>query len=100
MARASREVDTGRAGARRARSGRGVTGGELLTARLAPVTLVVGKGGVGKTTVAAALAKHFSLEGTRALVVTTDPAATLLSALGRKIEPTVRPIAIEGSAMS
>lgn len=59
--------------------------------RLAPVTLVVGKGGVGKTTVAAELAEHFAKAGQEVLVVTTDPAATLLTALGLPIERTLRP---------
>jgi arsenite/tail-anchored protein-transporting ATPase len=72
-----------------------VTRGESLTARLSPVTLVVGKGGVGKTTVAAAFAKRFAGEGTRTLVVTTDPAGTLLSAFGRPISPTTRPVALD-----
>jgi arsenite-transporting ATPase len=63
-------------------------------AQLAPVTLVVGKGGVGKTTLAAKLARRFASEDERTLVVTTDPAATLLTALGRPITRTARPIAI------
>jgi arsenite/tail-anchored protein-transporting ATPase len=62
--------------------------------KLAPVTLVVGKGGVGKTTLAAKLANHFADEGRRTLVVTTDPAATLLTALGRPITRTRRPLEI------
>jgi arsenite-transporting ATPase len=65
--------------------------------KLAPVTLVVGKGGVGKTTTAAELAAHFANEGQRALVVTTDPAATLLTALDRPIERTTRPITIRAN---
>ena len=63
-----------------------------LIARLAPVTLVVGKGGVGKTTTAVALASHFAAEKQPTLVVTTDPAATLLTALDRPIERTLRPV--------
>jgi arsenite-transporting ATPase len=55
------------------------------------VTLVVGKGGVGKSTLAASLANHFADERHDTLVVTTDPAATLLAALGRPIERTLRP---------
>lgn len=62
--------------------------------KLAPVTLVVGKGGVGKTTTAAALALRFADRKQRTLVVTTDPAATLLTALDRPITRTTRPIAI------
>jgi arsenite/tail-anchored protein-transporting ATPase len=75
-----------------------VTPGESLTARLSPVTLVVGKGGVGKTTVAAAIAKRFAREGTRTLVVTTDPAGTLLSAFGKPVSPTTRPVALDDGA--
>jgi arsenite-transporting ATPase len=69
-----------------------VNDGPALIARLAPVTLVVGKGGVGKTTVAAALASHFASAGQRTLVVTTDPAGTLLTALGQPLVRTTRPV--------
>ena len=62
--------------------------------KLAPVTLVVGKGGVGKTTLAVDLAEHFAAEKEDTLVVTTDPAATLLTALGRPIERTQRPVRV------
>lgn len=44
--------------------------------------LVTGAGGVGKTTVAAALAVRAAREGVRTLVVTVDPARRLASALG------------------
>ena len=71
-----------------------MTHDDTLTARLAPVTLVVGKGGVGKTTVAAALANSFTKGGFRTLVVTTDPAGTLLAAFGRSIAPTSKPISV------
>ena len=46
------------------------------------VLVCVGAGGVGKTTVAAALALAASRAGQRALVVTIDPARRLASALG------------------
>ena len=62
--------------------------------KLAPVTLVVGKGGVGKTTLSASLANSFADEGIDTLVVTTDPAATLLTALGQPIVRTTRPTKI------
>lgn len=39
-----------------------------------PLVLVAGKGGVGKTTVAAALAARFAASGQRTLLVSTDPA--------------------------
>ena len=44
--------------------------------------VVTGAGGVGKTTVAAALAIHSAREGHRTLVVTVDPARRLADALG------------------
>ena len=44
--------------------------------------LVTGAGGVGKTTVAAALAVRAARAGVRTLVVTVDPARRLASALG------------------
>lgn len=46
------------------------------------VLLVAGKGGVGKTTVAAATALASARAGARTLVVSTDPAHSLTDALG------------------
>jgi anion-transporting ArsA/GET3 family ATPase len=46
------------------------------------VAVCVGSGGVGKTTVAAALALSRALEGGRVLVCTIDPARRLANALG------------------
>ncbi len=46
------------------------------------VLLVAGKGGVGKTTLAAATALASAREGHRTLVVSTDPAHSLTDALG------------------
>jgi arsenite-transporting ATPase len=46
------------------------------------VLLVVGKGGVGKTTLAAATALASARDGRRTLVVSTDPAHSLTDALG------------------
>jgi anion-transporting ArsA/GET3 family ATPase len=46
------------------------------------VVVCCGPGGVGKTTVAAALAVHGAVEGRRAVVVTIDPARRLANALG------------------
>ncbi len=55
-----------------------------VTESLAPrrIAVVVGSGGVGKTTVAAALALSRALAGGRALVCTIDPARRLANALG------------------
>ena len=62
---------------------------DALVARLPPITLVVGKGGVGKTTCAAALALRASRDSDT-LVLTTDPARALPSVLDAPIgsEPT------------
>jgi anion-transporting ArsA/GET3 family ATPase len=46
------------------------------------VLLTVGAGGVGKTTVAAALALRSAMEGTASMVCTIDPAKRLANALG------------------
>ncbi len=46
------------------------------------VVITVGSGGVGKTTIAAALALRSALDGTGALVCTIDPAKRLANALG------------------
>lgn len=56
--------------------------------------VVAGGGGVGKTTISAALAAAAAEDGSRALVVTVDPARRLADALGVKLsnDPTaVRP---------
>ena len=67
-----------------------MTTADALVARLPPITLVVGKGGVGKTTCAAALALHAS-RAADTLVVTTDPAralpTVLETAVGAEPEP-------------
>ncbi len=49
---------------------------------LSPLVVVVGSGGVGKTTVAASIALGRALAGGRALVCTIDPARRLANALG------------------
>lgn len=54
------------------------------------IVLYTGKGGVGKTSVAAATARRVAAEGRRVLVVSTDPAHSLADVLGAPIgaEPT------------
>jgi arsenite-transporting ATPase len=46
------------------------------------VLLFTGKGGVGKTTTAAATAAHIAAEGHKTLVISTDPAHSLADAFG------------------
>ena len=55
---------------------------DALLDSLPRLTLVAGKGGVGKTTCAAALAFHASQRPGRTLLLSTDPAGTLGDALG------------------
>ena len=43
---------------------------------------VAGKGGVGKTTVAAMLARLYARQGSRVIAIDADPATSLASALG------------------
>src|SRR6202521_1154316 len=49
-----------------------------------------GKGGVGKTTCAAAAALALSRKGTRTLLVSTDPAHSLGDALGKRLSAAPR----------
>jgi arsenite-transporting ATPase len=50
------------------------------------VVLFTGKGGVGKTTLAAATAAHLARAGRKSLVVSTDPAHSLGDALGADLD--------------
>ncbi len=56
-------------------------------------TFFGGKGGVGKTTSAAAAAVRAAAEGARVLVVSTDPAHSLADALDTKLGPEPRRVA-------
>ena len=49
------------------------------------IILYTGKGGVGKTTVAAATALHLADQGNRVLVMSTDPAHSLSLAMPSRI---------------
>lgn len=55
-------------------------------------TLVAGKGGVGKTTCATALAARAAVRGDETLLLSTDPARSLGAALGSDVEPTPTPV--------
>ena len=70
-----------------------MTGLDALLDELPRWTLVGGKGGVGKTTCASALALRSASRGARTLLVATDPARTLGDALGHPLgsEPVVIP---------
>src|SRR5262249_33199571 len=60
-------------------------------ARMRPRTILyTGKGGVGKTSVAAATARRCAAEGARTLVISTDPAHSLADSLQTQVggEPT------------
>jgi len=59
----------------------------------ARVLLFTGKGGVGKTTTAAATALRCGESGLRTLVLSTDPAHSLADAFGVELGPLVAPIA-------
>lgn len=61
----------------------------MALARDRQVLVVLGDGGVGKTTVAAAIATRLALSGRRVLAVTVDPANRLKDALGLSGRPGV-----------
>jgi arsenite-transporting ATPase len=56
-------------------------------------SLVVGKGGVGKTTCATELARLFAERGDETLLLSTDPAAALSIVLGAPVGPEASPVA-------
>jgi len=61
---------------------------------MAPRTILyTGKGGVGKTSVAAATARRCAAAGRRTLVLSTDPAHSLADALGEAVGPEPTPVA-------
>ncbi|MDB4910126.1 MAG: Anion-transporting ATPase-like domain protein, partial [Gemmatimonadetes bacterium] len=70
-----------------------MSGAAALLDQLPPWVLVVGKGGVGKTTCAAALAIADADRGTTTLVLSTDPARALSDALGAPLAADPLPIA-------
>jgi arsenite-transporting ATPase len=57
------------------------------------VVLFTGKGGVGKTTLAAATAAHVAAAGSKTLVLSTDPAHSLADALGAHTDSDPREVA-------
>jgi arsenite-transporting ATPase len=61
--------------------------------RVAPLTIVAGKGGVGKTSVACALAIAMADRGQRTLVVSTDPAPSISDALAQPVGDEIEGVA-------
>src|SRR5213594_541648 len=59
---------------------------------------VVGKGGVGKTTVAGALALTLARRGRRTLAVDMEPGGRLASLLGREADPRLYVLHVDGRA--
>jgi len=59
-----------------------------------PLTIVVGSGGVGKTTLAAALAADHAARGHDTLVMTFDPSLRLKDALGVEARPEVNEVRV------
>ncbi len=60
--------------------------------------LFTGKGGVGKTSVAAATAVRAAADGSRVLLSSTDAAHSLADALATELGDTPRPVAVPGRA--
>jgi arsenite-transporting ATPase len=72
-----------------------VSAADALIARLPRTTLVLGKGGVGKTTCASALAMGAARQIGPTLVLTTDPARALPTVLEQSLSAAPTPIAYE-----
>jgi arsenite-transporting ATPase len=60
--------------------------------RLPRVSLIVGKGGVGKTTCAVGVAALFARRGHHTLLMSTDPAAALADVIGAPVETSPAPV--------
>ena len=63
------------------------------------LTVIVGGGGVGKTTASAALALARARAGSRALVITVDPARRLADALGMHVGIEASEVEIDGVSL-
>ena len=65
---------------------------DALIERLPHTALILGKGGVGKTTCASAIAMHSARKVGSTLVLSTDPARALPSVLEQPVGPSATPI--------
>jgi arsenite-transporting ATPase len=65
---------------------------ESLIEQLPRTSLMVGKGGVGKTTCAVGLAAAFARRGDTVLLVSTDPAAALAEVIGAAVGASAAPV--------
>ena len=65
---------------------------DALLESLPRTTLVVGKGGVGKTTCAAGIAAGFAQRGDHTLLISTDPAAALADVIGAPVGGVAAPM--------
>jgi len=69
-----------------------VTALDSFIERLPRTSLIVGKGGVGKTTCAVGLAVTLARRGETVLLLSTDPAAALADVIGTPIETIAAPV--------
>jgi arsenite-transporting ATPase len=69
-----------------------VTALDTLLASLPRTSLIVGKGGVGKTTCAVGIAATFAERGEHTLLVSTDPAAALAEVIGSPVGTHATPV--------
>ncbi|CAL8465589.1 g5125 [Coccomyxa elongata] len=71
---------------------------EMTAGRERKYVMVSGKGGVGKTSLAASLAVQFAADGHNTLVVSTDPAHSLSDSLAQDVSGG-KPVPVEGTAL-